>query len=49
MAERRIRQPAVAFAIEADAMDLELQKIVPVARRVEEHACGFIDLQDVST
>ena len=42
----RIGEAPIFRAVEADAMQLELQDVVAVARRVEEQSCLFVDLDE---
>ena len=42
MVELRIGEPDVSLAVEADAMELHLQRIVAAARGVEHHAGGLV-------
>ena len=44
--ERGIGQADVALAVEADAVQLQLQMVVAVARGVEHHARGLVDLDE---
>ena len=45
--KRRIGQAAIVAAVEPDAMQLQLERVVAVARGVEEHAGRLVDLHQL--